>query len=569
MRVEEGVDRPHIAPVRPVAVGRARHVVALHVIDGGLAAADEVRHDVATHVVVRGRQLAVGLHRLDEGLRVEDVVAHRGEHFAGAVEETLRVLRLLEEVADARGVGGVDVDDAELVGKGDRLADAGDRRPRPGGDVGVQHLPEVHPIDVIGADDDDDVGLLVIDEVEALQNGVGRPGEPPLAEALLRGDRCHIRVEERGHPPRLGDVPVEAVRLVLREHDDLAEPRVDEIRDREVDQPVLSAERNGGLGAVRGQGHQALALAAGEDDSEDLRRSRHGTRVLPPAVLYYRRHMRVDIVTKEYPPEIYGGAGVHVAELVRALREGRTPEQLDLRVHAFGAPRDEAGVASYGVPSGLTGANGAIQTLGTDLEIVTDVSGADLVHSHTWYANFAGHLSALLYDIPHVLTAHSLEPLRPWKAEQLGGGYAVSSFLERTAYEGAAAIVAVSEGMRQTSCAATRCSIPRRSASSTTASTRMPGRRGRIRSSSAPGASTPRDPPSSSWAGSRVRRGCRTSCAPPSCFHATCSSCSAPARPTPPRSSTRSRRSSAAFRRRGRVSSGSRSFCRARACRRS
>ncbi|MFF2633661.1 glycogen synthase [Microbacterium sp. NPDC058021] len=154
--------------------------------------------------------------------------------------------------------------------------------------------------------------------------------------------------------------------------------------------------------------------------------------------------MRVDIVTKEYPPEIYGGAGVHVTELVKALRT-----QLDVRVRAFGAERDEDGTASYGVPAELSTANAAVQTLGTDLEIVGDVAGADVVHSHTWYANFAGHLASLLHGIPHIVTAHSLEPLRPWKAEQLGGGYAVSSYIEKTAYEGAAAIVAVSEGMRQ------------------------------------------------------------------------------------------------------------------------
>jgi len=153
--------------------------------------------------------------------------------------------------------------------------------------------------------------------------------------------------------------------------------------------------------------------------------------------------MRVDIVTKEYPPEIYGGAGVHVTELVKALRE-----RMDVRVRAFGPPRDEPGTTAYGVPDELSAANGAIQTLGTDLEIVTDVAGADVVHSHTWYANFAGHLASLLHGIPHVVTAHSLEPLRPWKAEQLGGGYAVSSYIEKTAYEGAAAIVAVSDGMR-------------------------------------------------------------------------------------------------------------------------
>ncbi len=160
--------------------------------------------------------------------------------------------------------------------------------------------------------------------------------------------------------------------------------------------------------------------------------------------------MRVDIVTKEYPPEIYGGAGVHVAELVKALRrldlDGAA--EVDVRVRAFGAPRDEEGTTAYGVPMELADANGAIQTLGTDLEIVSDVTGADVVHSHTWYANFAGHLASLLNGIPHIVTAHSLEPLRPWKAEQLGGGYAVSGYIEKTAYEGAAAIVAVSDGMR-------------------------------------------------------------------------------------------------------------------------
>jgi len=153
--------------------------------------------------------------------------------------------------------------------------------------------------------------------------------------------------------------------------------------------------------------------------------------------------MRVDIVTKEYPPEIYGGAGVHVTELVKALRTS-----LDVRVRAFGAPRDEEGTTSYEVPVELAAANGAVQTLGTDLEIVTDVAGADVVHSHTWYANMAGHIASLLHGIPHIVTAHSLEPLRPWKAEQLGGGYAVSSWIEKTAYEGAAAVIAVSEGMR-------------------------------------------------------------------------------------------------------------------------
>ncbi len=155
--------------------------------------------------------------------------------------------------------------------------------------------------------------------------------------------------------------------------------------------------------------------------------------------------VRVDIVSKEYPPAIYGGAGVHVAELVRALR-GRG--DVDVQVRCFGAERGEAGTTAYPDLPELAGANAALQTLGVDLTIARDCAGADAVHSHTWYANLAGHLARLLTGAPHVLTAHSLEPLRPWKAEQLGGGYRVSSFAERTAYEAAAAVIAVSAGMR-------------------------------------------------------------------------------------------------------------------------
>ena len=155
--------------------------------------------------------------------------------------------------------------------------------------------------------------------------------------------------------------------------------------------------------------------------------------------------MRVDVVSKEYPPEVYGGAGVHVAELVRALRA--LPE-LDTRVHAFGKPRDEAGTTAYADLAELAGANGALKTMGVDLAIVPGCEGTDLVHSHTWYANFAGHVSSLLYGVPHVITAHSLEPMRPWKAEQLGGGYAVSSWVEKTSYLAASRVIAVSAAMR-------------------------------------------------------------------------------------------------------------------------
>ncbi|GAB94501.1 starch synthase [Kineosphaera limosa] len=155
--------------------------------------------------------------------------------------------------------------------------------------------------------------------------------------------------------------------------------------------------------------------------------------------------MRVDILSKEYPPAVYGGAGVHVEELVRALR---ARGDVDVQVRAFGAPRDEPGTTGYPDLPELAQANAALQTLGVDVTMAADCEGADLLHSHTWYANMAGHLGALLAGAPHVISAHSLEPLRPWKAEQLGGGYRVSSWVEKTAYEAAAGVIAVSHGMK-------------------------------------------------------------------------------------------------------------------------
>ncbi len=147
------------------------------------------------------------------------------------------------------------------------------------------------------------------------------------------------------------------------------------------------------------------------------------------------------MLTREWPPDVYGGAGVHVEHLAAELRR-----KIEVDVHCFGAPRGDA--IAHAVPASLLAANAAIQTLGVDLEMVGATAGVDLLHSHTWYANFAGHVGALLHGVPHVLSAHSLEPLRPWKEEQLGGGYRVSSWVERTAYEGADAIIAVSHGMR-------------------------------------------------------------------------------------------------------------------------
>ena len=152
--------------------------------------------------------------------------------------------------------------------------------------------------------------------------------------------------------------------------------------------------------------------------------------------------MKVALVTREYPPDVYGGAGVHVEFLARELRS-----LADVEVHCWGEGA-EAGVIRHRAPAALDGANDALRTFSVDVAMAAALQGRDLVHSHTWYANLAGHLGKLLYGIPHVLTAHSLEPLRPWKAEQLGGGYALSSWAERTAMESADAVVAVSDGMR-------------------------------------------------------------------------------------------------------------------------
>ena len=151
--------------------------------------------------------------------------------------------------------------------------------------------------------------------------------------------------------------------------------------------------------------------------------------------------LTVGMLTREWLPDIYGGAGVHVEQLVASLRS-----IIEVDVHCFGPARQDA--TAHQVPAELQTANPAIATLGVDLEMVAATSAVDLLHSHTWYANFAGHIGGLLHGVPHVLTAHSLEPMRPWKQEQLGGGYRVSSWVERSAYTGADAIIAVSHGMR-------------------------------------------------------------------------------------------------------------------------
>jgi alpha-maltose-1-phosphate synthase len=155
----------------------------------------------------------------------------------------------------------------------------------------------------------------------------------------------------------------------------------------------------------------------------------------------------VSLLTREYPPDVYGGAGIHVEYLASELRR-----RLDLRVHCWGEPRDEPGVVAHRAWTALAEPMpeaAALQALSIDLAMTGACRGSHLVHSHTWYANLAGHLAKLTWRVPHVVTTHSLEPLRPWKVEQLGGGYHLSSFCERTGLLGADAVIAVSSGMRE------------------------------------------------------------------------------------------------------------------------
>lgn len=158
--------------------------------------------------------------------------------------------------------------------------------------------------------------------------------------------------------------------------------------------------------------------------------------------------MRVALLTREYPPEVYGGAGVHVEYLARELSQ-----YVDLKVHCFGQERTarevERAYGSWDALSGDAPHQAALRTLAVNLQMAAGLAEAQLVHTHTWYANFGGHLAKLLYGIPHVMTSHSLEPLRPWKEEQLGGGYRVSCYVERTAAETCDRIIAVSAGMKE------------------------------------------------------------------------------------------------------------------------
>ena len=161
--------------------------------------------------------------------------------------------------------------------------------------------------------------------------------------------------------------------------------------------------------------------------------------------------MRVGLFTREYPPQVYGGAGVHVDYLSRELAK-----EIEVEVHCWGPQHSDAGRLHVRgaepwaeISNGTEGKfKGALEAFSLNLTQIKALGGIDVVHTHTWYVSMAGYLAKKLYGMPFVLTTHSLEPLRAWKAEQLGSGYLMSSWMERTAILDADAIIAVSAGTK-------------------------------------------------------------------------------------------------------------------------
>ena len=262
MRIVELLERTHVAPVGVIGGGGAGDLVGVEVVDAGLVAAGEVRGDVAAHVVLRVLGLLVLRQRGEQGVGVGHVVAHRGQERIRIVRQAGGGLRLLLEALDHVRMVGIDLDHAELVRLADRLADAGHRELGAGLDMLLHHLAEVHAVHVVGADDDHDIRLDVLDDVDGLVDRVRGAEVPVLAQTLLRRDRGHVVAQQRREAPRQRDMAVQRVRLVLGEHDDLLVPGVDEVAQREVDQTEYATERHRRLGAIPGQRHQSGAFTA-------------------------------------------------------------------------------------------------------------------------------------------------------------------------------------------------------------------------------------------------------------------------------------------------------------------
>jgi hypothetical protein len=219
--------------------------------------------------------IGVGLDGVDQHLGGEDVVAHRHVGLLGIVRRAGRVGGLLHELADAPSVVGVDAPERRRFAA--RHPDTGDGGPGAALDVLLNHLPGIHPVHVVGTEDHDVVGVFVVDQVQRLVDGVGRARVPAWAEPLLRRNRRDVLAGQAGKPPVLRDVPVQRMRLVLRQNADAQEARVDQVGQHEVDQPIATAEGNRRFGPVRCKGIQPLALPAGQDNAQHMWRFPHGS----------------------------------------------------------------------------------------------------------------------------------------------------------------------------------------------------------------------------------------------------------------------------------------------------
>ncbi len=267
----EGIDGAHVAPVVRVALGGAGDRVEGEVVDAAVAGRDEGGNDVSAHVVLGIVVLGILGQGLVQRIGIEHVVAHGGKELIRCIgqAELARILRLLDEAGHLGRVTLVNVDDAELRSKFQRLANAGDRQVTPGGNVLLDHLREVHAVDVVRTRHQNDVRTFVVQHVEGLVDGVRGPEVPVLAASLLGGNGSHVVAEQVGHLPGLGDVAIKGVRLVLGQHDDLQISGIDDIAQRVIDEAVDATKWNGRLCAIFGERHQPLAFASGQDDGKD------------------------------------------------------------------------------------------------------------------------------------------------------------------------------------------------------------------------------------------------------------------------------------------------------------
>ena len=250
--IVELLNRTDVAPVSVISGRGARNLARVEVVDAGLVARSEVRGDVAAHVVLGVGSLLIERQSLEQGLGVGNVVTHGSQNLVRIVRQTGGGGRLLLEVLDHVRVIGIDLNHTELVRFLDGLADTGHGELSTGLDVLLNHLFEVHAVDVVGTHYHHDVRLDILDDVDGLVDGVGGAEIPMLAETLLRGHRGDVRAKQRGETPDLGDVAVKRVRLVLGEHHDLTVPGVHQIAQREIDQTIHTTEGNGGLRAIAG-----------------------------------------------------------------------------------------------------------------------------------------------------------------------------------------------------------------------------------------------------------------------------------------------------------------------------